>query len=95
MSRWVLILLAGLGLTGGCNVLDPDLDGLGTVRFVEVEGGCWGIETAEEFLEPTNLPAEFRVDGLRVIFEADGTDFASTCQIGPIVRLRDIRRADP
>ena len=51
---------------------------------------------AERFacLEPIDLPADFRVDGLAVFFEAnERTDLASICQVGRIVELDFIQVA--
>ncbi|MDX1495196.1 MAG: hypothetical protein R3253_14100, partial [Longimicrobiales bacterium] len=68
----------------GLSVTTPDFNGtLGTVVFLDVEGGCWGIETDEELVEPINLPEEFRTHGLAVRFSAsEARDAASICQIG-------------
>lgn len=87
-------ILLMLGAVASCGVTDPDVEADGIVRFVDVEGGCWGIETEEVMYEPINLPASFRVDGLRVDFEAEERkDLASICAIGVIVELTEIRQA--
>ena len=81
-------------LVGSCGLTEPDFESEGTVRFVDVEGGCWIIDTADERLEPIDLPADFRVDGLRVFFEAnERSDLASICQVGRIVELDFIQVA--
>jgi len=75
-----------------CDILTPDLDGNGVVRFIDVEGGCWAIESAGDFYEPIDLPEAFEQDGLAVDFEAvERDDLASICQVGPIVELLRIR----
>ena len=89
--------MAALLLAGSCQLLGPDasLSGEGTVRFLEIEGGCWVIESAGETYEPLFLPREFEEDGLRVTFEArPSRDAVSTCQVGPIIELVEIDRAD-
>lgn len=78
----------------GCGITTPDLDAEGTVRFANVEGGCWGIESGGTVYEPINLPESMRIDGLAVVYEAERTtDLASVCQIGPIIRLLRITTA--
>lgn len=81
-------------LVGSCGLTDPDFDADGIVRFVDVEGGCWTIEVDGERLEPINLPAEFRVDGLSVTFEANAAaGVASVCQVGRLVKIEFIQVA--
>jgi hypothetical protein len=81
-------------LAGSCGVTDPDFEGDGIVRFTDVEGGCWALDTGDQRLEPINLPDEFRLDGLAVVFEADARpDLESICQIGRIVELAFIQVA--
>jgi len=58
--------------TASCNLLEPEISDFGTVEFLEIEGGCWIIQTELEQFNPINMPAEFRVDGLEIQFEASG-----------------------
>jgi hypothetical protein len=45
--------------------------GQGTVRYIKLEGGFWGIITDNgQKILPKNLPKEYRKDGLRLSFEA-------------------------
>ena len=67
---------------------------VGTVRYMDLEGGVYVIRDAEGTNHnPTNLPADFRVDGLAV--EADvrsRDDLMSIGMVGPmmdIVRIRE------
>ncbi len=94
-SRTFRVASAALLLAAvGCGITTPDLDAEGTVRFVNVEGGCWGIESGGTMYEPVNLPESMRIDGLAVVYEAERTtDLASICQIGPIIRLLRITPA--
>jgi len=81
-------------LAGSCGVTDPDFEGDGIVRFIDVEGGCWAIDSGDQSFEPINLPDDFRLDGLAVVFEADARpDLASICQVGRIVDLDFIQVA--
>lgn len=82
-----------IGVLAGCGILGPDIDTVGTVRFVDVEGGCWVIETADRRLQPLDLPEEFMVDDLRVRLEADfRRDLTGFCP-GEIVELKSIVEA--
>ena len=77
-----LVLASFLGLLGaaGCNVLEPEIADSGVVKKIEIEGGCWVIETNEETYLPANFPIDMRVHGLRVQFEAAARpDLASFC----------------
>lgn len=57
----------------------------GTVRQVNVEGGCWIIETAQGRVQPVDLPERFRVDGLAVrVTLRDAPDMVSACQVGTL-----------
>ena len=63
-----------------------------TVRFVDLEGGCWALETSTGRYEPIGLPQEFRKDGLAVYVVVHGAPQAvSICQMAPLVTLDSIR----
>ena len=65
--------------------------GVGTVRFIPVEGGCWVIATDPlTALEVLELPAAFRVDGLRVRIVARPRASGSFCMVGTGVTLDSI-----
>jgi hypothetical protein len=66
---------------------------VGTVHYTEVEGGVYTIRTGDGIsYDPTNLPAEFRKDGLAVEAEARKQEtMAGIHQVGPIVTLTRIR----
>lgn len=63
-----------------------------TVRLVNVEGGCWVLETRSgRRYEAAGLPAEFREDGLEVTVELQRRpDLASLCQLGTMVEVLSI-----
>lgn len=63
-----------------------------TVRFVNLEGGCWALEVRGVRYEPVGLPANLLQDGLeiRVWFRA-APDLASYCMIAPLVRVDSAR----
>jgi len=63
-----------------------------SVRFVDLEGGCWTIAVHDTHYEPLNLPAAFKRDGLpvRVAFR-QRDDYGSVCQVGQIVEILSIQ----
>lgn len=68
----------------------------GTIRQIEVEGGCWVIDDAEgnryELLE---LAQELRSDDLRVsAVLRPRPDMASICQVGQLVEVVSIEPND-
>jgi hypothetical protein len=90
-----VVVLSALLLTGSCQLLDSGelLSDEGTVRHLEIEGGCWAIETGGERYEPLNLPTDLREDGLRIRFEAEVLpDVATFCQVGPAIEVREAER---
>ena len=101
-------VLVGLLLVGGCatgsegwDVLMPDAEEgetmrvTGMIRHLEIEGGVYVIrDTAGTSYQPTNLPDDYRTDGLPV--EADvimRKGAASIAMVGPIVQIARIRRS--
>jgi hypothetical protein len=70
----------------------------GTVRYIDLEGGFFGIIANNGVhYEPHNLPPEFAVDGLRVIFRAVAEDRVQ-CIIpmwGKTVRIIWIEKLPP
>lgn len=88
----VLVVIAmGLlscGDSGGVSIAV----GEGTVTYMDIEGGCWLIVTdgGREF-NPGALPAEYRVDGMRVHFEfIILSDVAGVCMRGDYVSISSI-----
>jgi heat shock protein HslJ len=71
--------------------------GVGTVRFIELEGGFYGIITPEgDNYLPLNLPEEFQVDGLQVTFSArEERDVSTVFMWGTPVRIDTIARFGP
>ncbi len=67
----------------------------GTVRFVNVEGGCWQLQAqngARYELQPTQAPARVLVDGAQVVLVVRlRTDLVSVCMVGDIV---DVERVE-
>ena len=67
---------------------------VGTVRYTDVEGGVYTIRSEDGInYDPTNLPTEFKRDGLAVEAEARKQEtMAGIHQVGPIVTLTRIRK---
>ena len=69
--------------------------GNATVRFLNLEGGCWTIVrdgSTQNYL-PTNLAQEYKVDGKRVTVTFHEVQSASICMVGPVVTIDQIRAA--
>jgi hypothetical protein len=67
---------------------------LGTVRFLDLEGGFWAVRGDDEITyDPLNgMPAAFRSDGLRVYLVArERRDLGGIHMAGPIVEILSIR----
>lgn len=68
------------------------VSGTGTVQYVELEGGFYGLvdDDSTRYL-PQNLAEEYRQDGLRVRFRAVEQDSMATMQMwGTPVEMLDI-----
>lgn len=94
-----VILIICLITFFGCVPLETDqplLDITGTVHFIELEGGFFGIIADDGTrYEPINLPEECRQDGLRVHLLARARDdYASIFMWGTIVEIVSIEALD-
>ena len=95
MTHRTTILL--LCAAGALACTDRQITALGpgvnaTVRFVNLEGGCWSI-TPDERVHylPLNLATEFKRDGLEVRVDfVQRNDYVSVCQVGPVIQIRSI-----
>jgi inhibitor of cysteine peptidase len=65
----------------------------GTVKYISLEGGFYGIITDKnEHYDPINLSKEFQVDGKRVIFSyKERKDLASFHMWGIIIEIIEIK----
>jgi hypothetical protein len=85
----VSLALCGCQSSGEPSVpADPVVGNTGQVRYLDFEGGFYGIvgDDGGHWL-PSNLPAEFRHDHLRVVFEARITDLPNTMMWGRTVEI--------
>lgn len=63
------------------------------VRFVNLETGCWVLDTQAGRVQPVELAEEFRIDGLEVtVVLLDAPAMMSVCQIGPLKRVEKISK---
>jgi hypothetical protein len=68
-----LLTILPLGCRSGQG--DDKIETVGTVRFISLEGGFYGIIADDGTrYEPVELKEEFRIDGLRVRFTARPAD---------------------
>jgi PKD repeat protein len=88
--------IVSLGSPSSVLVYDPteqEAPGVNaTVRFLNLEGGCWTI-TPDERVHylPLNLAPQFKRDGLKVRVDfAQRNDYASTCMVGPVIQIHSI-----
>lgn len=88
----LIILLMPLCAFGNCIFSSDDdniIDDTGTVKFIQLEGGFYGIvaDNGKNYL-PINLAPEFKVDRLRVRFKAKiRDDLASIYMWGTIIEI--------
>jgi hypothetical protein len=66
----------------------------GTVRYVDIEGGFYGIATDEGTkLDPVNLPDAFKQDGTRIRARVERVkDRVSSHMWGALVNILEIER---
>jgi len=68
----------------------------GDVRLINVEGGCWGLQTDSATYEPIGgIPEGCRQDQLAVLATVRDVEGASICMIGPLVEIVTIESSVP
>jgi len=69
------------------------IEGIGTIIYIELEGGFYGIINNDNHYVPINLPPEFEMDGLRVKFKAKiRKDLVSIHMWGILIELTYINK---
>lgn len=94
-GRHTLGVITTLIIFASCTSENDDLiSATGTLRYVSLEGGFYGIVADDSaHYEPINLAEEFQVDGLRVRFEAKPRDDLGSFRMwGRIIELVRIER---
>lgn len=74
---------------------DSVISGTGTVQYVELEGGFYGIvgDDGDVKYDPESLPSAFQEDGLRVRFRLVKRDDVMSMRMwGTPVEVREIER---
>lgn len=91
-SKLYLIALLFLFLVG-CEDDLQTVSNAGTIRYLSLEGGFYGIitDTNENYL-PENLSSTFKTDSLRIMFEGYVTDKPTTVQWGRTIFITKIKR---
>ena len=74
-------------------VTDDAIQGIGTIRYVDLEGGFYGLvaEDGTKY-DPSPLPDRLREDGLRVRFRVKKKDVMTTRMWGTPVEVLAIER---
>ena len=92
----VVVLVIGLAACRGSRNYsgDSSFEATGTVEYVELEGGFYGIVTDDgRRLDPIDLADEFKVDGLRIRVRArPATGRLGTHMWGTMVEIAEIDR---
>lgn len=98
----IVLVLFGAVIACGCTAAGGEggptdrISGNGTIVFVDLEGGFYGIvaDDGEHYL-PADLPAEYRQDGLRIAFVVDLLNETATIQQwGTPVEIVEIENGD-
>ncbi len=90
------VLLLAVATSAGCSSSPTQTDLLtttATVRYVDVEGGCWRLDAKDgTHYEPVDLAPAFRTDGLRVAVTLRFTgNYGSFCMVGRLAEVVTIR----
>ena len=93
MTRVLLAVAVASMAILGCYDDEPEyVSGAGMVVFLSFEGGFYGIVGDDDrHWDPSNLPEQFRVDSLRVYFEAEVTNHLTFHMWGRTVDLISIQ----
>jgi len=69
------------------------IEGTGTIIYLDLEGGFYGIVINNKHYKPINLPHKFEMDGLRVKFKAKiRKDLVSIHMWGILIELTYINK---
>ena len=77
------------------SVTDDTIQGTGTIRYVDLEGGFYGLVASDGTkYDPTPLPDSLQVDDLSVRFRVEEKDTMTTRMWGSPVEVIEIERID-
>ncbi|MFB6230033.1 MAG: hypothetical protein ABEL04_02660 [Salinibacter sp.] len=99
----LLLLAAGLGACDALESAPSDrvvvgdttetMKIVGTLQYVEVEGGCWSLRADTASYMPLGVPPSFRSDGIEVQVRAvRRPDVMCICMTGTPIEVRSINR---
>ena len=92
VHKFVVIIFFIL-IVSGCEEDKERVTEIGTVSYISVEGGFYGIVTDRgDRYQPTILSHEYQKDSLRVRFEAIITDLPNSNMWGRTVELIHIEK---
>ncbi len=98
LGAFLTLLLAvfAAGCHSDATVEGTPISGVGTIRYVQLEGGFFGIvaDGGERYL-PENLDKDFQQDRLRVSFEGVLTDRPNFAMWGRTLHLNKIEKLSP
>ena len=88
----VVVLLLSIALSG-CEEIDI-ISGTGEIKYIDLEGGFYGIVADDsEHYDPTDMPSEFKEDGLRVSFIVKILENRSSIHMwGSVVKILKIEK---
>ena len=107
MKAWAVVACVSLAVCGGaCRMADEEMESpvetvqpsgksvTGTVTYLDLEGGFYGIVTDEgKNLDPVNLPDDFKEDGIAVrAYVETLEDRVSFRMWGELVKIHHIER---
>lgn len=89
-----VVLVAAACTSGNNTSRNGMIEGTGTVQYVDLEGGFYGLVADDGTrYDPSVLPEAFQEDGLRVSFRLEPReDVLTTRMWGQVVRLVEIER---
>ncbi len=89
----LLFFLFGFGCFGSESEKSNMEFTFGTVKYIDLEGGFYGIITDDnKRLDPINLAKEFQTDGKRIMFKyKEKKDLVSFHMWGTIVEILEIK----
>lgn len=95
--RIIILLIAFVSIISACSMIDGSKENKsfqGTVKYVELEGGFYGIVTENgEKYDPLNLPENYQEDGLQVRVEYEFADEQVGFHMwGKIIKITDIQK---
>jgi hypothetical protein len=89
-----VVLMAAACTPGNNTSRNGIIEGTGTVQYVELEGGFYGLVADDGTrYDPSGLPEAFQEDGLRVSFQVEPREGVLTTRMwGQVVSLIEIER---